>query len=74
MEDDLLELSSRIVRQFIVRVGRFTLLLAFKLWLVVARWCRPTEDPSGVGQYGDPFKEGLAVTSLGCYIIRLLHH
>ena len=37
MEDDLLELSSRMVRLFIVRAARFNLYIAFRMWLVVAR-------------------------------------
>ena len=38
LEDDILELSSRMVRGFIVKAAKFTLLLAFKLWLTTARW------------------------------------
>lgn len=37
LEDDILELSSRMVRGFIVKVARFALLLAFRLWLATAR-------------------------------------
>ncbi len=37
LDDDLMDLSARVVRGFVTRVARFPMALAFKLWAAQAR-------------------------------------